>query len=292
MIAKPFLKWAGGKTQILSQIDENLPYNLKEGEIKKYIEPFVGGGAVLFYLLQKYEFKEVIINDINEDLMLSYKVIKNDVNRLIEELSSLRDEFLSLDEERRRDFYYRVRDEFNNNKDCDEVKRVAQFIFLNKTCYNGLYRVNKKGEFNVPYGRYKNPKIFDEDNLIAVSKLLKNVKILCGDFEIVDEYVDEESFVYFDPPYKPLNKTSSFTSYTKYDFNDDDQIRLAKFYRKLDKRGAKLMLSNSYNVEFFEKLYEGFNIKKVVAKRMINCKGDMRKNYIYEFLIINYYIGF
>ena len=292
MIAKPFLKWAGGKTQILAQIDENLPKELKEGKIKKYIEPFVGGGAVLFYLLQKYEFKEVIINDINEDLMLSYKVIKNDVNRLIEELSSLRDEFLSLDEERRRDFYYRVRDEFNNNKDYDEVKRVAQFIFLNKTCYNGLYRVNKKGEFNVPYGRYKNPKIFDEDNLIAVSKLLKNVKILCGDFEIVDEYVDEESFVYFDPPYKPLNKTSSFTSYTKYDFNDDDQIRLAKFYRKLDKRGAKLMLSNSYNVEFFERLYEGFNIKKVVAKRMINCKGDMRKNDIYEFLIMNYYIGF
>ena len=288
MIAKPFLKWAGGKTQILSQIDENLPYNLKEGKIKKYIEPFVGGGAVLFYLLQKYEFKEVIINDINEDLMLSYKVIKNDVNRLIKELSSLRDEFLSLDEERRRDFYYRVRDEFNNNKDCDEVKRVAQFIFLNKTCYNGLYRVNKKGEFNVPYGRYKNPKIFDEDNLIAVSKLLKNVKILCGDFEIVDEYVDEESFVYFDPPYKPLNKTSSFTSYTKYDFNDDDQIRLAKFYRKLDKRGAKLMLSNSYNIEFFGKLYEGFNIKKVVAKRMINCKGDKRKNDIYELLIMNY----
>jgi len=287
MEVKPFLKWAGGKTQILSQIEENLPKELKEGMIKKYIEPFVGGGAVLFYLLQKYKFKEVIINDINEDLMLSYKVIKNDVNRLIDELSSLRDEFLSLDEERRRDFYYRVGDEFNKNKDCDEVKRVAQFIFLNKTCYNGLYRVNKKGEFNVPYGRYKNPKIFDEDNLIAVSKLLKNVKILCGDFEIVDEYVDAESFVYFDPPYKPLNKTSSFTSYTKYDFNDDDQIRLAKFYRKLDKRGAKLMLSNSYNIEFFGKLYEGFNIKKVVAKRMINCKGD-RRGEVYELLILNY----
>lgn len=221
--------------------------------------------------------------------MLCYKVVKNDVDRLIEELSSLRDEFLSLDEEKRKEFYYKVRDDFNKNKnDCDEVKRVAQFIFLNKTCYNGLYRVNKKGEFNVPYGRYKNPKIFDEQNLKNVSKLLKNVKILCGDFEIVDEYVDAESFVYFDPPYKPLNKTSSFTSYTKYDFNDDDQIRLAKFYRKLDKRGAKLMLSNSYNVDFFGKLYEGFNIKKVVAKRMINCKGDKRKDGIYELLIMNY----
>ncbi|AAB98590.1 TPA: DNA adenine methylase [Methanocaldococcus jannaschii] len=289
MEVKPFLKWAGGKTQILSQIEENLPKELKEGNIKKYIEPFVGGGAVLFYLLQKYEFKKVIISDINEDLMLCYKVVKNDVDRLIEELSSLRDEFLSLDEEKRKEFYYKVRDDFNKNKnDCDEVKRVAQFIFLNKTCYNGLYRVNKKGEFNVPYGRYKNPKIFDEQNLKNVSKLLKNVKILCGDFEIVDEYVDAESFVYFDPPYKPLNKTSSFTSYTKYDFNDDDQIRLAKFYRKLDKRGAKLMLSNSYNVDFFGKLYEGFNIKKVVAKRMINCKGDKRKDGIYELLIMNY----
>lgn len=145
MEVKPFLKWAGGKTQILSQIEENLPKELKEGNIKKYIEPFVGGGAVLFYLLQKYEFKKVIISDINEDLMLCYKVVKNDVDRLIEELSSLRDEFLSLDEEKRKEFYYKVRDDFNKNKnDCDEVKRVAQFIFLNKTCYNGLYRVNKK----------------------------------------------------------------------------------------------------------------------------------------------------
>ncbi|XRP96615.1 DNA adenine methylase [Methanocaldococcus sp. 16A] len=289
MEVKPFLKWAGGKTQILKQIDENLPNELKEGKIKKYIEPFVGGGAVLFYLLQKYEFKEIIINDINEDLMLCYKVVKNDVDRLIEELSSLRDKFLSLDNEKRKEFYYKIRDEFNKTKnEYDDVKRVAQFIFLNKTCYNGLYRVNKKGEFNVPYGRYKNPKIFDENNLKMVSKLLKNVIIICGDFEIVDKYVDEKSFVYLDPPYKPLNKTSSFTSYTKYDFNDSDQIRLAKFYRKLDNRGTKLMLSNSYNIEFFRKLYEGFNIKKVVAKRMINCKGNKRKNDVYELLIMNY----
>ncbi|WP_457613716.1 DNA adenine methylase [Methanocaldococcus sp.] len=288
MDAKPFLKWAGGKTQILRQIEENLPNDLKEGKIKKYIEPFVGGGAVLFYLLQKYRFKEVVINDINEDLILCYKVIKNDVNSLIEELSSLREEFLLLNEEKRKDFYYKVRDEFNKNKNnFDEVKRVSQFIFLNKTCYNGLYRVNKKGNFNVPYGRYKNPKIFNEENLKNVSKILKNVKILQGDFEIIEEFVDDRSFVYFDPPYKPLNKTSYFTSYTKYDFNDNDQIKLAEFYRKLDKRGSKLMLSNSYNIEFFEKLYEGFNIKKVVAKRMINCKGSRRSN-IYELLILNY----
>ncbi|ACX73439.1 DNA adenine methylase [Methanocaldococcus vulcanius M7] len=292
MEIKPFLKWAGGKTQILSQIDENLPNDLKEGKIKKYIEPFVGAGAVLFYLLQKYKFKDVVINDNNEDLCLCYKIIKNDVDGLIDELLSLKNEFIKLSDKKRREFYYNVRDEFNKNKnkdDSDEVKRVAQFIFLNKTCYNGLYRVNKKGEFNVPYGRYKNPKIFNEENLKNVSKLLKNVKILCGDFEIVDEYVDDKSFVYFDPPYKPLNKTSYFTAYTKYKFNDSDQIRLAEFYKKLDKRGAKLMLSNSYNVEFFENLYNGFNIKKVVAKRMINCKGTGRSN-IYELLILNYYL--
>ena len=292
---KPFLKWAGGKTQLLSQIDNYLPIELKNNEINKYIEPFVGGGAVLFYLLQKYNFEDIIINDINEDLILTYKIIKNKVDDLIFELNNLKNKYLSLNENDRKDFYYIIRDEFNkndnfdyNNLDYHSVKRVAQFIFLNKTCFNGLYRVNKNGKFNVPHGKYKNPKIFDEDNLKNISKLLKNVKILCGDFEEIYNYADEKSFIYFDPPYKPLNKTSSFTSYTKYDFNDNEQIRLAEFYNKLNEKGCKLMLSNSYNPKFFEELYGGFNIKKVVAKRMINCKGDMRKNDIYEFLIMNY----
>jgi len=287
---KPFLKWAGGKTQILNQIEENFPKELKEGKIKKYMEPFVGGGAVLFYILQKHDFDEVVINDINEDLILTYNVIKNDVNKLIDELESLRENFLLLDDDQRKEFYYNVRDEFNKKNNCNEIneiKRVAQFIFLNKTCFNGLYRVNKKGEFNVPYGRYKNPKIFDEKNLKNASKLLKNVKILCNSFEVIDDYVDDETFVYFDPPYKPLNKTSSFTSYTKYNFDDNDQIRLAKFYKKLDKKGCKLMLSNSDNLEFFEKLYGGFNIKKVIARRIINSKGNKRGE-IFELLILNY----
>ena len=287
---KPFLKWAGGKTQILNQIEENFPKELKEGKIKKYMEPFVGGGAVLFYILQKHDFDEVVINDINEDLILTYNVIKNDVNKLIDELESLRENFLLLDDDQRKEFYYNVRDEFNKKNNCNEIneiKRVAQFIFLNKTCFNGLYRVNKKGEFNVPYGRYKNPKIFDEKNLKNASKLLKNVKILCNSFEVIDDYVDDETFVYFDPPYKPLNKTSSFTSYTKYNFDDNDQIRLAKFYKKLDKKGCKLMLSNSDNLEFFEKLYGGFNIKKVIARRIINSKGNKR-GAIFELLILNY----
>ncbi|WP_292461146.1 Dam family site-specific DNA-(adenine-N6)-methyltransferase [Methanothermococcus sp.] len=193
-----------------------------------------------------------------------------------------------MDNEDRKNFYYMMRDEFNKSKDKEDlIKRASYFIYLNKTCYNGLYRVNKKGELNVPYGRYKNPKIFDENNLKQASRLLKNVKILCGDFEIIGDYANENSFVYFDPPYKPLNKTSSFTSYTKYNFADDDQIRLAKFYKKLDKRGAKLMLSNSYDIEFFGKLYNEYNIKEITAKRMINCKGDRRGD-IFELLIMNY----
>ncbi len=286
---RPFLKWAGGKRRLLKEIEKNLPKELKEEKIKKYIEPFVGGGAVLFYLLQNYKFEKIIINDINKDLILCYKVIKNNVNDLIKELSSFEDKFLSLNEEERKSFYYKVREEFNKNKsNCDEIKRVVQFIFLNKTCYNGLYRVSKKGNFNVPYGKYKRVKIFDEDNLRKVSKLLKNVKILCGDFTIIEKYVDANSFVYFDPPYRPINQTSCFTFYTKYNFGDSDQIRLARFYKKLDEKGAKLCSSNSYNFEFFKKLYEGFNIKKIVAKRMINCKGDRRKNEIYELLIMNY----
>lgn len=197
---KPFLKWAGGKSQIINNIDENLPKELKEGKIKRYIEPFVGGGAVLFYLLQKYEFKDVIINDINEDLILVYNVVKNDVDSLINELSQIKEEFLSLDDEDRKNFYYGIRGEFNkskDDKDTNTIKRASYFIFLNKTCYNGLYRVNKKGELNVPYGRYKNPKIFDENNLKQASRLLKNVKILCGDFEIIGDYADKNSFVYF-----------------------------------------------------------------------------------------------
>ncbi|AEH06247.1 DNA adenine methylase [Methanothermococcus okinawensis] len=285
---KPFLKWAGGKTQIINSIDENLPKDLKDGKIKRYIEPFVGGGAVLFYILQKYELRDVVINDINSDLILTYKVVKNDVNNLINELSEIKDRFLSLSDENRKNFYYNIREEFNKSKEeMDDIKRASYFIVLNKTCYNGLYRVNKKGGFNVPYGMYKNPKIFDADNLKQISKLLKNVKILCGDFEIIEEYVDKDSFVYFDPPYKPINKTSSFTAYTKYNFSDSDQIRLSELYKKLDRRGAKLMLSNSYDIEFFRQLYSNYFIKKITAKRMINCKGDKRGN-IYELLITNY----
>jgi len=297
---KPFIKWAGGKGQLIPIISNNLPVELKENKIKKYIEPFVGGGAVLFYLLQNYSFEQIIINDINEDLINLYRVIKSRVSELIFELKKISDEYLVLDNENRKNYYYAIRDKYNQEL-LDKLKKSAYFIFLNKTCFNGLYRVNKKGEFNVPYGKYANPLILDENNLLNVSKNLQNVQILNGDFEIIESYVDEDTFVYFDPPYRPLNTTSSFTSYQTNDFNDEEQRRLATFYHKLNNKGAKLMLSNSdpknvdENDDFFELLYKSNDIKgsekisinRIEASRSINSKGNGRGK-IYELLILNY----
>lgn len=292
IVAKPFVKWAGGKGQLISVISNKLPMELKQNKIKKYIEPFVGGGAVLFYLLENYTFDEVIINDINEDLTNVYRIVKNDVKSLINELRKISDEYLPLDDDDRKEYYYEVRKKFNSNL-LDELKKAAYFIFLNRTCYNGLYRVNKKGEFNVPHGKYKSPLILDKENLLNVSKVLQSVQILNGDFENIEKYVDESTFVYFDPPYRPLNTTSSFTSYQKYSFNDNEQIRLAKLYYRLHEKGAKLMLSNSdpknvdENDNFFDDLYKDFNIFRVDAKRNINSKGNGRGK-IKELLVINY----
>ncbi|KGG79940.1 hypothetical protein Y919_09015 [Caloranaerobacter azorensis H53214] len=290
--AKPFVKWAGGKGQLIPVISNKLPIELKQNKIKKYIEPFVGGGAVLFYLLENYTFDKIIINDINEDLINVYRIIKNDVEFLINELRKISDEYLSLNDDDRKEYYYEVRKKFNSNL-LDELKKAAYFIFLNRTCYNGLYRVNKKGEFNVPHGKYKNPLILDEENLLNVSKVLQSIQILNGDFENIEKYVDESTFIYFDPPYRPLNATSSFTSYQKCSFNDDEQIRLAKLYHRLHEKGAKLMLSNSdpknvnENDNFFDDLYRDFNIFRVDAKRNINSKGNGRGK-IKELLITNY----
>lgn len=297
---KPFIKWAGGKGQLIPIISNNLPAELKENKIKKYIEPFIGGGAVLFYLLQNYNFEQVIINDVNKDLINLYRIIKNEVTELITELKKMSDEYMSLDSECRKDYYYTIRDKYNEDS-LDKLKKSAYFIFLNKTCFNGLYRVNKKGKFNVPHGKYKNPLILDQNNLLNVSKNLQKVQILNGDFEAIENYVDENTFVYFDPPYKPLNATSSFTSYQKDDFNDDEQRRLADFYHKLNNIGAKLMLSNSdpknidENDNFFELLYNSCDIKgsekisinRVEATRSINSKGNGRGK-INELLILNY----
>ncbi|MDY0387320.1 MAG: DNA adenine methylase [Methanolobus sp.] len=300
-VARPFLKWAGGKKQLLGEFDKRFPNDLFNGQINKYVEPFVGGGAVLFHALQEFEFDECHIYDANEELILVYSVVKNDVDILIEKLRLLQSSYLVLDEEGRKEFFYDIRIKFNENKSeidfntygLDWVERASELIFLNRTCFNGLFRVNSKGEFNVPVGRYKNPKIVDENNLQNASMVLKNVEIHHGDFEDCESVVDERTFVYFDPPYRPISKTSSFNSYSKDLFDDESQKRLARFYKKLHLKGARLMLSNSDpknenpDDHFFEDIYTEFNIERVPAKRMINAKGSGRGS-IKELIITNY----
>ena len=293
---KPFVKWAGGKGSLLNQINKYYPISLKKGEIDCYIEPFIGGGAVLINILQNYKVKEAYAFDINLDLINSYNVIKNNVNKLIDKLKMKEKEFLSLDLEDRKEYFYNIRKEYNSyklQKNEMSVDKAVQFIFLNRTCFNGLYRVNKSGDFNVPMGNYKNPIICDEKNLKALSKLIENVKFEYGDYKSSQKYVKENTFVYFDPPYRPLNITSGFTSYTKEDFNDENQKELAKYYKELHDKNIKVMLSNSNpkntnkEDDFFEDIYNGFNINVVYAKRMINANSSGRGE-ISELLITNY----
>ena len=290
--AKPFLKWAGGKTQLIGEIENNLPVGLKREEITKYVEPFVGSGAIFFYLVSKYNIQEVYINDTNKNLINTYKVIRDDIESLINQLKELSKIYSKGNEEEKSKFFYDVRDLYNGNR-TNKIKHASYFIFLNRTCFNGLYRVNSKGGFNVPFGKYVNPKICDEDNLRNVSQILKNIKILNIDFEDTEKYIDSKTFVYFDPPYRPLNITSNFNSYSKDAFNDDTQKKLAQYFKKLNEKGAKLMLSNSdpkntnESDSFFDDLYSGFNIKRVNAKRMINSNASKRGE-ITELLITNY----
>jgi len=287
-LAKPFVKWAGGKGQLLEEIQRRLPEGLRTGEIDTYVEPFVGGGAVFFHLAQNYEtIKQFYLFDINEDLINCYNAIKNNVESLIAELNNLERQFLRKDRSGRRDFYYRVRQQFNSDRS------PTKLISLNKTCYNGLYRVNRKGEFNVPFGDYKNPKICNEENLRAVSEVLTRADIICADFEQTERYIDSNSFVYLDPPYRPISSTAGFTSYSKDDFNEQDQLRLAEFCRRIDSKGAKFLLSNSdpknedSTDHFFETKYKGFKIERVMAIRPINCKSSGRGK-ISEILVTNY----
>ena len=293
---RPFVKWAGGKGSLISQLNNFYPYELKNGIIERYIEPFVGGGAVLIDILQKYDVQEAYAFDINIDLINSYNVIKNDVEEIITNLKQMEIEYLQLEQEERKNYFYNKRDEYNSyalEENEQNVQRAAQFIYLNRTCFNGLYRVNKEGKFNVPVGSYKNPMICDEENLRKLSELIQNVQFQYGDYRRSMEYVTENTFVYFDPPYRPLNVTSGFTSYTKEDFNDDSQRELAAFYRKLNERNAKLMLSNSnpknINEEdhFFDNIYHGFNIDEIYASRMINANSKGRGK-ISEILVTNY----
>ena len=292
-VAKPFLKWAGGKGQLLDTFEKMFPQELIERKIKTYIEPFVGGGAVLFHILQNYKIEKAYINDINKELINCYRCIKADVEEVIKPLSILENEYLSSED--RAKYFYNVRNRYNQihlNGHYD-YEKCADFIFLNHTCFNGLYRVNKEGKFNVPHGKYKNPLICDKENLRLCSQLLQKVEISFGDYRQVLSNANKDSFVYFDPPYRPLIENNSFVNYDKSGFDDNDQIELSQNYKKLDKQNCLLMLSNSdpkntnENDNFFDNLYKGFNIERVYAKRMINCQASKRGN-ITEIVVMNY----
>lgn len=289
---KPFVKWAGGKSQLISEIRKKYPKN-----IKFYCEPFVGGGAVLFDILANYKPEKVLINDINKELIITYYQLQNNVDNLIKKLFALQNEFISADLEQRKIIYNNNRNLYNSlkNKSCEnnELEIASLFIFLNKTCFNGLYRVNKNGDFNVPMGSYKNPLICDELNLKKSSSLLKNVKIICGDYSRCIDYINDETFVYIDPPYRPLTQTSSFTSYSAKVFDDKEQIRLADFINIISRKGAIVVASNSdpqnadENDMFFDNLYRNYSIKRIQAKRAINSKSEGRGN-VSELLISNF----
>lgn len=287
---KPFIKWAGGKTQLLDVIRKKYPQN-----IKKYCEPFVGGGAVLFDILTNFQPKEVLINDINNELINTYIHIRDNVEDIIISLSDTQEIFWNMDNNQRKEYFYVQRDKFNNGikNNINDVSMAVLFIFLNKTCFNGLYRVNSKGLYNVPIGSYKKPLICDADNLRLISSLLKNVIIKCGDYSECADFIDNKTFVYIDPPYRPLSETSSFTSYSKTVFDDKQQIQLSEFTEYISGKGAKVLASNSdpkntdKNDNFFDNIYKNFNITRVKASRMINSKGVGRGT-LNELLISNF----
>ena len=292
---KPFIKWVGGKGQLLPEINKLYPIELGKN-INKYAEIFLGGGAVLFDILSKYKLDEVYISDKNLELINTYKSIRDNVDILIKSLKEMEEQYIPLNNEDRKIYYYEKREEYNSlkiNSEMNNIEKAILFIFLNKTCFNGLYRVNKKGEFNVPMGAYKNPKICDKENLKNVAMALKNVKIVYADYRESEKFIDDKTFVYIDPPYRPLNITSSFTSYTENDFNDKEQIELAEYINVLNKKGAKIVISNSdpknndIDDNFFDKLYKNYNINRVKATRMLNSNASLR-GAINELLITNY----
>ncbi|TXJ38907.1 DNA adenine methylase [Brachyspira aalborgi] len=263
---KPFVKWAGGKNGLINSLISFIPKNFNS-----YFESFVGGGALFFYLknLNILNSKKIYLNDKNVELINAYKQIKINPNKLLEELEILKNNHS-------KEYFYKIR---NLDRDFDfyslsEVFRAARFIYLNKTCFNGLCRYNAKGNFNTPMGSYKNPKIYDKDLIFSVHKVLKNVSITNKDFEVVSLKAKKGDFIYFDPPYYPLNKTSSFVSYTD-NFSANEQIRLYKLFKMLDCEGIKVLQSNS-NTDFIKELYKDFEIIEVISKRAINCKGDKR----------------
>ncbi len=294
MKAKPFIKWVGGKGQLIDQLEALLPLGFERTSDVTYIEPFVGGGAMLFYMLQKFRnTTRAVINDINPDLVCCYKTVRDNVEDLIPSLNEIQKKYYAFsDMELKREMYMQVRDRYNT-KNLDPIENTTLFFFLNRTCFNGLYRVNKRGLFNVPCGRYLQPQICDEEMLRADSKLLQKVEILCGDFEQTIEYAKGETLFYFDPPYRPLSDTSSFNDYAKEAFNDESQVRLKGFCDNVSQSGYRFMLSNSdckgenESDNFFDTLYSDYEIERVWASRNVNANGAKRGK-IKEIVVRNY----
>jgi DNA adenine methylase len=300
--AKPFIKWVGGKGQLLEQLERYYPVELASGGVDNYVEPFLGGGAMFFSISQKYKIKSACLSDLNKDLVLTYLVIQQKPECILDYLKQYQDEYDGTVQDKRGGLFLEVRRHFNSQRFEINYKkmsdnwtpRAAQFIFLNKTCFNGLFRLNSKGEFNVPYGKYKTASICDENNIFAVSNALRNADIFHANYNDSYSKINDKTFVYFDPPYRPISQTSSFTTYTSAVFCDMQQMELASFFQKLDReKGAKLMLSNSDPTsinpddDFFIKAYSGYNIFRVSANRAVNCKGNGRGK-ISELLITNY----
>ncbi|MBL42576.1 MAG: modification methylase [Rhodospirillaceae bacterium] len=301
-MSKPILKWAGGKTQLINQIEKFLPEEIKNRKLKKYAEPFIGGGALFFYLQDKYKIDETYISDTNKDLILLYKTVKENLNELLKQLLIISNKYHAITiEENRKEYFYKIRELYNEgitessyqNLTKESIFRAAQLIFLNRTSFNGLYRVNSMGLFNVPFGKYKNPGIYNEKGLKEASKLLKNTIIECSSYQNLPKEFLSNSLIYFDPPYRPLSNTSSFTAYNKSNFNDISQIELANYYKKISKnKNLYLILSNSdpknsdKNDKFFDELYNQFIISRVSATRIINSKSEGRGK-ITEILVTN-----
>lgn len=292
--AKPFLKWAGGKTQLLSVINASLPLSFARKQEVTYIEPFVGGGAMLFFMLQNYpNIKRAVINDINRHLVSTYLVIRDRPYALIDFLRDIQSYFHSLDDyEAQKEFYLQIRKRFNTIE-LNDIEEASYMIFINRTCFNGLYRENSKGGFNVPFGRYVNPTICDEELILYDSRLLQKVEIINGDFSETAAYVDGYTLFYFDPPYRPLDATSSFNSYVKETFDDNEQRRLKDFFVLMSDAGCYELLSNSDGRSrnaadaFFDDLYKDFIIERVIAKRCINA-NPTKRGALTELLIRNY----
>lgn len=262
---RPLVKWAGGKGQLLEALEHHFPQ-----DFRTYYEPFLGGGAVFFYLVEKRHRFRAVLSDVNEELIIAYRSVKENVEELIQELDKHKTKF-KLNP---KGYYYHLRDELEISTG---LQKAARLIFLNKTCYNGLYRVNKEGKFNVPFGRYKNPKICDKRNLRIVNKVLNwsKAELHALDFQEATQDAGKNDFIYFDPPYQPVSSTANFTSYTHSGFPEKEQERLCRWFRELDKRGCQIVLSNS-NTKAIRNMYKGYNIQEVEAMRAISCKGSKR----------------